>query len=375
MKNFLFATAVLMSTIVGVGVFTLPYAAAQSGFMIGAVFLFILTGIILLLHLMYGEIVSRTKEKHRLTGYAAQYLGKWGRGVVALSTIVAFYGSLLVYIIVGGGFLANTFSFLNVSPIIFNLIFFSIGVIAIYFGLRLIAELDLLMGLFLIIIIFLFLYFSLSKVDFVNFTTINWSNIFVPYGVILYSLAGLSAIPEIKELFLKEKRSYKRAIIWGTLIPAVLYFIFIWTVVGLTGLNTTAEAVQGLTNVLGEKIVFLGSLFGFLACLTSFFIIGLSLKKTFWYDFKINKNLSWLLVCFIPLVLFLFGVREFIPIIAFIGALSGAVSGTAVVLIYKKAKKLGNQFPEYSLKIPDLLRCFLIIVFILGFILTLISMV
>lgn len=375
MKGFLLATAVLMSTIVGVGIFSLPYAGAQSGFLIAAIFLFILAGIMTLLHLLYGEIVSRTKEKHRLVGYAGHYLGKWGRGIVALSVFIGFYGSLLVYIIVGGDFLAVILSPLIVVPsIIFNLIFFIIGSIAVYFGLRLIAELDFFMGLFLILIILLIFSFGLSYINLDNFKHINIRNLFFPYGAILYSLAGMAAIPEIKEL-IRNKKHYSKAIIIGTLIPAFLYLVFMFSVIGLTGGKTSSEAISGLINVLGNKIVFLGSLFGFLACLTSFFILGLSLKKTFLYDFKFNKNIAWFLVCIIPFLLFVLGMRNFIYIIVILGALMGAIEGSSIVLIYKKAKKFGNQVPDYELKLPEFLRYIIILVFILGFVYTIISII
>lgn len=375
MRQFIFATAVLMSTIVGVGMFALPYAGAQSGFLIGAVFLFVLTAIMTMLHLSYGEIVSRTKEKHRLVGYAGLYLRSWGRGVIGSSRIVALYGSLLAYIIVGGGFLYTMLSFfINEYSIVFNLIFFAVGAIAVYFGLKLISELDLLMGLFLIIIVFLFFYFGLPKIDFNNLKVINWQNTLIPYGAILYSLAGTAAIPELREIFTKNKKGFKKAIILGTIMPAILYFVFMGVIIGLTGLETSSEAITGLIGILGQKVVFLGSLFGFLACLTSFFILGLSLKKTFWYDFKINKNIAWLMTCSVPLILFLLGIRSFVSIIIFIGALAGLIEGTAIVLIHKKAKTLGDQVPDYSFRIPDFLRYIVIFIFIVGFAFTLISL-
>ncbi len=376
MKQFLFATAVLMSTIVGVGMFSLPYAGAQSGLLIAAIFLFILTGIIVLVHLLYGEIVCRTKEKHRLVGYAGHYLGKWGKRIVASSVIIGFYGSLVAYIIVGGSFLHVILGFLgNVPVIIFHLIFFTIGAIAIYFGLRLIAGLDFLMSLFLILIVFLFLYLGFNQVDVNNFKTIDLRYIFIPYGAILYSLAGMAAIPEIREIISKNSKVYKTSIIIGTLIPAILYFLFMGTVVGLSGSNTSPESIIGLTELLGHKAIFIGSLFGFLACITSFFVLGLSLRNTFYYDFKINKNLSWFLVCFVPLGLFILGMRSFIPIIILLGALLGAIEGTAIVLIYKKAKEAGKRISDYNLKIPDLLRYIIILIFISGFIYTLVSMI
>ena len=105
MRLFFFATAMLMTTIVGVGMFGLPFVGAQAGFPIAAGFLVLLAGIIITIHLLYGEIVCKTKERHRLVGYTGHYLGKWGKGIVSVSVIVGFYGSLLVYIIVGGDFL------------------------------------------------------------------------------------------------------------------------------------------------------------------------------------------------------------------------------------------------------------------------------
>ena len=376
MKNFLFAVAVLMSTIVGVGIFGLPYSGAQSGFLIAAIFLIILTGVMVLIHLLYGEIVSRTKEKHRLVGYAEYYLGKLGKIIVSFSIIIGFYGSLLIYIIIGGNFLNTIFSpVINIPPIVFNLIFFTIGIIAVYFGLKLIAELDILMGIFLILIVFLFLYFGFSHIDVNNLKLINFKNLFFPYGAILYSLAGIAAIPEIEEFFSQNGKFYKRTIILGTIIPAILYFVFMVTVIGLTGTNTSPEAIKGLVGFMGNKVIFLGAVFGFFATITSFFILGLSLKKTLWYDFKINKNLAWFLVCVIPLMLFILGLQSFIPVIILLGSLLGLVEGTAIILIHKKAKKFGNKVPIYSLKAPDILRYLIILMFILGFICSLIIII
>jgi len=47
-KNFFYATAILIGTIVGAGMFGIPYVVAQSGFLIGAIFLLILTAVSLL---------------------------------------------------------------------------------------------------------------------------------------------------------------------------------------------------------------------------------------------------------------------------------------------------------------------------------------
>jgi amino acid permease len=369
----LLATTVLISTIVGVGMFGLPYVGTQSGFGIAAVMLLFLTIIITVVHLLYGEIVCRTEGKHRLVGYAGIYLGHWGKKIVSISVVVGFYGSLLVYIIVGGDFLGAIFSgTIGVPPIFFNLAFFIIGAIAVYGGLRLIAKIDLLMGALLVIMVLLFFCLGFSQIKMDNLKIINWNNLFLPYGATLYSLAGLSAIPEIKDFFNRgENRKYKKVILWGTLLPALLYFLFTLTVIGLTGLKTTEESISGLSGIFGGKVVWAGAFFGFLATITSFFGIGISLKETYICDYKVNKNLAWFLVCFVPLLLLGLGVYNFITIIVLTGALMGVIEGSAVVLIHRKAKKLGNQIADYNLKIPSIFGYIIISVFIVGFILTL----
>ncbi len=372
MKRFTFATAVLISTIVGVGMFGLPHVGAQAGFKIFLVLFLFLTLALTIVHLLYGEIISATKEKHRLVGYAQKYLGEGGKKIVSISVILGFYGSLLVYIIVGGSFLNIVLGHIfNLSPVFFNLIFFVIGAIVVYRGVVLLGKIDLIMGAFLIVIVIAFLVLGFPRIDLENFRTINWNKFFIPYGAILYSLAGLSAIPEIKDFFVAgEEKKYKSAIFLGTLIPAFLYLLFTVTVIGLTGFETTEEAISGLTKTLGSGIVFWGSLFGFLATITSFFTIGISLKETYICDYKIDKNLAWFLVCFIPLFLFILGVYNFITIITLVGALLGAIEGSAVVLIHQKLKEHGIQNSNYNIRIPNLVRYAIILVFIIGFFLT-----
>ena len=369
------ATATLMTTIVGVGMFGLPYVGAQSGFFVAVAFLVLLTGIITIVHLLYGEIACKTKERHRLVGYADHYLGKLGKVITSISIILGFFSSLLVYIIVGGNFLHDLFSpFISVAPIVCSLLFFAIGSIVIYSGLKLVAGLDIVMGIFLVFIVVLFFVFGFSRIDLGNLSQINWHNAFLPYGAILYSLAGLAAIPEIKDFFnSKNYRIYKKSILWGTLIPAILYLVFMLTVIDLTGIKTTDEAISGLRVILGEKVIFLGALFGFLASITSFFCLGLSLKETFICDYKINKNIAWAVVCFVPLILFAFGFYNFIFIIVLTGALMGAIEGTTIVLIHRKISKIQKGDIDYKIRIPAFVGYAIIIVFIVGFIYTLAS--
>src|SRR3989339_612129 len=91
--NFFYAVAILIGMIIGAGIFGIPYVVAQAGFAVGLFYLVLLGGAVMLLHLFYGEIVLRTKQEHRLIGYAAKYLGKEAKKIATLTVLFEYYGS------------------------------------------------------------------------------------------------------------------------------------------------------------------------------------------------------------------------------------------------------------------------------------------
>jgi len=131
----------------------------------------------------------------------------------------------------------------------------------------------------------------------------------------------------------------KRVIIVSVSIPILVYLFFIYLILGITGPQTTESALTGLKNFFGGGIVSLLLFFGVLTTFTSFIALGLTLKKIFWYDLKINKNLAWAITCFTPLILFLVGFKRFIPIIALVGGVMLGIEGILILLMYKKAIK------------------------------------
>jgi len=367
-KNFVFALAVLIGTTVGAGIFGIPYVVSRSGFAPGFFYFLILGTAILLLHLFFGEIVLRTKEKHRLIGYAQKYLGDKQKLLVAVSTILGITGSLLAYLIISGDFLKIIFSFWHLPSFYFSLIFWAILSFFIFRGIKLIAPAELLMNVFFFCIIFIIFSFAFPKINLQNFTLFNPGHIFLPYGVILFALAGWVAIPEIREILKnhQEGKDYKRVIIYSAIIATVLYFFFALVIVGVSGENTSPEALQGLVPFLGEKIIILGALFGVFSIAASFLILGNYLKNALIYDYNCSQNLAVFISCGLPLILFLIGFRQFIEVIGFVGTLIGVIEGIIIILIFKKAKTLGDREPEYNLKVPSILLYLLIAIFILG---------
>lgn len=123
-------------------------------------------------------------------------------------------------------------------------------------------------------------------------------------------------------------------IILGLTITFFIYLIFVLSVLGVSGYNTSKEAISGLIPFMGRGVVVLGSALGVVCCFTTFIAIALVLKKTLWYDFKLQKNVSWFVVCFLPLIIFLCGARDFIKIIGFVGSISIGLEAIIVIFLY-----------------------------------------
>ena len=362
-KTSLLAAASLIGTIIGAGIFGIPYVMAKSGVLFCLFYFLILVVVVITLHLLYGEIILRTKGRHRIVGYTEKYLGKKAKFIIGVSAIVGAVGALLAYLILAGHFLNIIFP--SLSPLQLSLIAWVILSFFVFWGIKSIAWSELFLGIGFLVVIFLIFFFSLPKIDPGNFILTNKNFIFLPYGIILFSLIGWNAIPEIEGI-LTDKRNLKRVIFGSLMIVLGFTFLFGLIISGVTGGATTEEAFQGLLPILGHKIMILGGLFGFFAVATSFLVIGNYLKNTLRFDYKLPYFLSFTIACLSPLVLFLAGFKEFILVIGFVGVLLGLVEGTAIALIYQRAKKTGERVPEYSLNIPRPLIYFTIAILIFG---------
>jgi len=375
-NSFLLALATLVGTIVGAGIFGLPYVISKSGIIPGVFYFVVLGGAVMLLHLLFGEVCLRTGEKHRLTGYASMYLGAWARVLAAIATIVGSLGALLVYIIFGGDFLTIAASpFFQISNELSSFVFWIFLSICVLGGIRLISRLEFFMSLVMLVVGAVIFFFAAPHFTSSNFSLLERSNIFLPYGIILFALVGWAAIPEIADLFKnrKEKRNLDNLIVWTFAIVVTFYVLFSLLVVGVSGPATSENALDGLKPILGDTIVFLGSVFGLFALATSFLVLGNYLKNSLRYDFKLSFPVAVAITVLVPFGLFFLGLRDVIAIMGVLGALLGAVEGILIVLIWRKAKERGDRKPEYSLRISGIVLLCLVCILVIGGIIEIIT--
>ncbi|MBU3964984.1 hypothetical protein KKG29_02225 [Patescibacteria group bacterium] len=376
-KNFFSAIAMLAGTIVGAGIFALPYTAAKSGLVATIFYLIFLTAVVVLIHLLYGEVVFRTNGQHRLVGYANIYLGKWGKRLSTISVMAGSYAALLVYLILGGKFLFIIFSnAFGGTEFVYTFVLFLVSAIFIALGFGMVSRLELALSVVLLLAIFIFLFKGSFLIDPSNFSLmVNWQEIFLPYGVILFAFGGVSIIPEMVKILKGEELKLKRAIICGTLIPAVIYFFFIIVVLGVSGAQTSEAAIVGLEPFLGRGVTILGAVIGFLAIITSYIAYGVNFKRTFQYDYNLSRFASFFLAVCAPFVLFSAGLDNFIRIISFTGAVMSGIDGILIILMYRVADRggKGDRKPEYDIITSKWLEYLLIAIFIAGIVYTILN--
>ncbi len=247
-----------------------------------------------------------------------------------------------------------------------------------HFGIELIGIGESIALIFIIILILFFFILGLPHLNLASLNYINHSQIFLPYGILLFALSGASAVPEIYNYFHKknitsQEINFKKPIVWGSIIPAILYLMFALGAIGILG---TQNLNWDIIPQLVEKNTILGlatDLLGIFLIITSYFILALNFKNSLVFDLHFKNKIAWLFPIFLPLLFYLLGIHDFVKIIGFLGAAVLGIESFLNFLIHKKAQKKGQQNPPFIIKIPNGLRILIVALLIGGAILEIIA--
>lgn len=338
------ATLLLIGTIVGVGMFGIPFVFVKAGFLTGGVELILLAFAALAIHLAYAEITLATPALHRLPGYVRLYLGERAGWLARATHLTSLGGSLLVYLVVGGPLLSALMR--TVSPaspeILGPLLFYLFGVGVIFFRMRWESATNAVLTLGLmgaILVLAIALIPQVPSFGFV-FNGFRPANLAVPYGVLLFALTGAAVIPDVRNFLGRQaKRTLGRVVIYGMISATLVYFLFALAVAGATGLSTTPEAIRGIAGRFGSSYGILGSIIGVLATMTSFIPIGLTLKGALVSDFGAKEKAAWLITALVPALPYFLGWRDFIAIITFLGAVAVGLDSVLILLTHGEMAK------------------------------------
>jgi len=343
--KFLKGTGIIVGLMFGAGVFALPYVIVKAGLLWGSIFFIIALLLTIFLLFLYSEVAYYTEGRHRFTGYVELILGRNFKKIAFLITIAAYYGTLLVYGMLGGAFLSNFFG--GANSFLLSMLFFAVGAALLFLRLGGVASINFYLTIPLFgFIVYLFVS-TLGLIDVSKFTLLTEnmftrSDWFLPYGVWLFSLGGFAAIPITRDFFRGSSlKSFKRVILTSVLVSALFYCLFIFVIIGVSGAGTSADAFLGTVNVLGSNIILAGSVMGVLAVFTSFLALGVDLRGIYRYDFGISKTLASFFVVVPPVLLYLVGVQDLTRLLGLIGTIGLGFTGAVIILMARKLRKTG----------------------------------
>lgn len=364
------AVFLITGSTIGAGLLGLPYVISRVGLKIGLVYLVALSIVVLMLNLMLGEAIARTKENLQIPGLGNKYLGRFGKWLLTGIYVFSLPGALLAYLVGEGQVLS---ALLGGSPFFYSLLFWLLGSLVIALGLAGVKVFEKILGSLVILLIVLISVYLLGRASPENFGYVNISQLFLPFGVILFALHATPAIAEAEALLPGEPKKFKRAIIIGTLIPAAVYILFALAVVGASGLNTSEVATVGLGKQFGSAVLWVGNIFAALAMGTAFVGLGTALKDTLSWDFKLNQRFAFGLTIAVPLAILILGARSFVSILNVVGGVFVGLEAILVILIYWQARHKGDVAPA-AFKLRHL-WLFILPVMLVFSILTVISIV
>lgn len=350
--QFIKAVATLTGTTIGAGVLTIPYVVYSAGYWVGILYLIILGIVVMILNLMLGEIVLRTKKNLPIPELIKLYLGRKGYLLALISLFIIIYGALTAYLRAAGDIMNNL---IPAASFNWSVVFFAISTYFIIKGLKFVSkwEVVFVIGMFLIISTLWMKAIVGQIIDWTQFRLEPFSsfgNTIQPYGIILFSYFGVIAIPQMKSILSKSNyNQLESAIKISNLIIIFIYSVFISLIIGVTGQNIDPLAIGSLGNALGWQALLIISIFSLLAIITTFISMGLSMIESYTNFTKIKRNIAIILTVFPPISLLILDWAQFNTLIQYAGGVGVSILATLIVLTFWRSKVVGELAPAYSL--------------------------
>jgi amino acid permease len=340
-KSFVLPTSLLAGTVIGAGIFSLPYVFERSGVGLGFIFLAIFALLYCIIHLMYADLVIKNGDQHRFAGFVRMYFGNSGYWLSVIMTVIEMFFVLTIYLVLSSSFVSLVFPTL---PKIFQVIvFWWIGSIIIFSGTKRLTFFELLaiagiIGAIAAVTYFGFQQFFEKSLLFAAKSPLFW---LLPFGPLLFSLSGRPAIPSLIHYFnrnLIDPIKSKKAIIWGTIIPAITYAAFVVGILGASG-AVTADSVTGFVESTSSYyIVFILAILGILSLVSSYFAIGLDVFRSLEFDLKFSRKLSMFLVVSLPLFIYFMNLGSFITLVEIAGGIFVGLEGIIITAMWTKMR-------------------------------------
>lgn len=361
-SEIIISSLIVISAIIGLGIFVLPYTLLKSGIYF-YFWLIVIPLLIFILHLIYGEILFQVEEKHNLPTLVGKIIHPRLKNFVWL---VDYFGLMMVFI---AYLVAMEEVLTKIWQITFNIKFILASVVCflIFFKNNLFAKLDSFFSIVLILFFIFISFYFLPQFKLENFP--SWENNFwLSYGILLFSFTGYQSLPIIYDILGKNKKNFLKVNLLSLSLIFLIYLIYASQIAVVVGENLKPLSLISLLDYFHHPFFNFISITLFLfSVMTTFISLAFYLKRGFIYDFKWQEKFSWLMVSLPIIFLSFFNFDNLIKIISFVGSLFVGFNLILILIAYLKLKEV------YYFKISKYLVYLLILIFSLGWLFGLLS--
>jgi len=336
--------AIVAAATIGDGIFALPFVFYQAGWLVCLVYLVVLGVLVSAAHVVYLETIEHIGEKERLLGLTRKYLGTGGFWTGFIAIVIGLLLTLVAYLILGSQFIRLLIP--GVSSSYGLIIFWILMALPIFLSDGHVVELEVLGIACTTAIILLIFFTAWPAVTFAGVSAVNAPNLFLPFGAVLFSLAGWTSVEPAYESRKRRGRSADpwRALAFGTFFVAALYMLFSAGILG-SAPAIAPDTVSGLVGWPTWKRDLLG-IFGLIAVATVYLPISREIKNSLEKDLRWNKGTSRALLLLLPVALVFLGLNNFLLVVGLVGGLFLSLQYLLIVSVGRRALTLspGRKF-------------------------------
>lgn len=293
------ASLLIVGTSIGAAILGLPVETGKGGFYPSVLLLVLNWVIMTTTALLLVELLDKNKSHTNFISLSEKMLGKSFKVLTFIVYIGLFLSLTLAYVKGGGVFLADLVGWIPVP--IGCLVFLIILVPLIILGSRILSMGNSALTFVLMCSFIVLIGLGFSKVNYSFLNHYDWKMGWLSYPMFITSFGFHSVLPSLSS-YVASKKSLKRAVICGTSITFLIYFVWQLIVIGivpLTGENSLTEALLLDQTAITPLKVYLRSsvlgiaaqIFYFTAITTSFLGVGLGLIDFLLDSFKIKQKL------------------------------------------------------------------------------------
>ncbi|MDR3582114.1 MAG: aromatic amino acid transport family protein [Candidatus Pacebacteria bacterium] len=327
--------AIVAAATVGEGVFALPYVIQTAGWLLTLCYFVALIAAVSVAHIIYLRTLAAVDEKERLLGLAGKYFGGTGFWIGFVAIVVGMLLGFVAYLVLGMHFLQILFP--GISPVVALGVFWFLLACLVWGSEGKVARLEI-AGIALIACAILFIFFSgRPDLAFANMPLAITNNFFLPFGAVLFSLAGWTSVEQVYELTRsdpKAKNNNLGAFVAGVAFAAALYWLFALGVIGSVS-HVASDTISGIGGwpVWRKDVLAVVGLAS--VCVVSV-PLAREMRGAMEKDLKWNSLVSRAIIVGLPLAVVLSGFTNFLVIVSVAG---GVFISTQYLLIISVGRR------------------------------------